>query len=588
MGKLMRGALAATALMLGQAAGAQTYNAGIAEVGADRATLPQGQSVGVFATLRNLQAIGIFTVHLEVLRDGAASPVHTLQCRTPELATGGQYRCAGSFSAGTPGTYRVRARAGTIDGSGAIFPGSSGTPGTRVSAAFTVSGNVTPPPVSPPAGAPGADIVIDSFGSPERYNQRHQNLLGGYTDDDGSLQHDMAVGGALQLRSAGSGYWYSVLAKSTCLDASKMAALKIVAKASQAASLQLSLGTGAGGCERSTASSAPVTVQLGTGYQEISVPLNRFQLASLAQLQSVVLSGLQAGVDYGIQSLSLVATSDGLPPPQPPVGLPAKVVAGYWPYWPVAPVRIRDVHPNYNVIYLFHARPEGGAPGTTGAVVWTPPGDGRGAATNFVADIQHARTVQGRKIILSVGGAGHGMSFPTRTKSQAFVDSVVALYNRLGGFDGLDWNTFEADQAPDTEEMIWISLELKRRYPGFIITSPPAPWSTRDQVFCQAMVRAGAMDYAAPQYYDGPGLADPAYVAENIRTWVQLLGAERVVVGFGVAAATNYMTIDQAVDAWQRVKAQYPQLRGGFDWQIHTDESQGWPFATRMKPLIQP
>ena len=147
-------------------------------------------------------------------------------------------------------------------------------------------------------------------------------------------------------------------------------------------------------------------------------------------------------------------TTEVTPPPAvsptPVGGLPAKVVAGYWPYWPSAPIRIRDIPTAYNVIYLFHARPVGGAPGSTGAVYWTAPGDGRGAATNLVADIQYARSTQGRKVILSAGGAGNGMSFPNRTTSQAFVDSVAALYGTLGGFDGLDWNTYEADQQPDT------------------------------------------------------------------------------------------------------------------------------------------
>ncbi len=266
----------------------------------------------------------------------------------------------------------------------------------------------------------------------------------------------------------------------------------------------------------------------------------------------------------------------------------SRVVGGYWPNWPEAPIRIRDVDANYNLIYLFAAQPVGGPPGTTGAVYWTAPGDGRGAATNFKADVQYARTVQGRKIILSVGGAGNGMSFPNRTKSQTFVNSIVGLYNQFGGFDGIDWNTFEADQTPDTTEMIWISLELKRLYPGFIVTAPPAPWNARDITFCQAMVQAGAMDYAAPQYYDGPGLADPTYVANNVKQWVSLLGAEHVVVGFGVWNAANYMNVYQAVDAWKQVKANHPNIRGGFNWQIHTDESAGWPFAITLRPLINP
>jgi hypothetical protein len=264
-----------------------------------------------------------------------------------------------------------------------------------------------------------------------------------------------------------------------------------------------------------------------------------------------------------------------------------KIVGGYWPNWVLSPVRIRDVNTNYNLIYLFNAQPVGGSPGTTGEIYFDQPDDGRGASTNLVADIQYARTVQNRKIILSVGGAGNGMSFPNRDKSQTFVNSVIALYQRLGGFDGLDWNTFEANQDPDTDEMIWISTQLKNMYPGFYITAPPAPWNPRDLTFCQAMVQANAMDYAAPQYYDGPDLANQSYIVDNIAQWVSALGASHVVVGFGVAAnKANYMTVDQAVATWNVIQSTYPDIQGVFNWEIHTDEAEGWGFANNVGPLV--
>jgi hypothetical protein len=59
------------------------------------------------------------------------------------------------------------------------------------------------------------------------------------------------------------------------------------------------------------------------------------------------------------------------------------------------------------------------------------------------------------------------------------------------------------------------------------------------------------------------------------------------VVGFGInPGVTNYMTVDQAVSAWNRVEASHPTIRGGFVWQIHTDEPQGWVFPNRLGPLI--
>lgn len=274
------------------------------------------------------------------------------------------------------------------------------------------------------------------------------------------------------------------------------------------------------------------------------------------------------------------------PPNTPTTGLPTKVAAGYYPNWTPSPVRIKDVPASYNLIYLFAAKPVGGSPGTTGAVTWAMPGDGRGAASNLSADIRYARTTQGRKIILSVGGAGAGMSFPNRSKSHAFVSSIVAIYNQLGGIDGMDWNTFEGSQAPDTAEMIWISLELKRLYPGFIITAPPAPWNGVDKTFCKAMVDAGALDYAAPQYYDGPGLDVQSYVVNSVNEWASLLGPSRVVVGFGIWDQPNYMSVGEAVPTWRQVETNLPSIRGAFDWSIHTDEAQGWPFANQVAPLV--
>jgi hypothetical protein len=48
------------------------------------------------------------------------------------------------------------------------------------------------------------------------------------------------------------------------------------------------------------------------------------------------------------------------------------------------------------------------------------------------------------------------------------------------------------------------------------------------------------------------------------------------------------MSKEQAITAWNQVKANHPEIRGGFDWQINTDEAQGWPFANGVGTLINP
>ena len=64
---------------------------------------------------------------------------------------------------------------------------------------------------------------------------------------------------------------------------------------------------------------------------------------------------------------------------------------------------------------------------------------------------------------------------------------------------------------------------------------------------------ASPLDYCAPQYYDGPNLATQSYIVPSVDTWSTLLGAHSLVVGFGIANATNYMTVSQVESTWQAV-----------------------------------
>ena len=161
------------------------------------------------------------------------------------------------------------------------------------------------------------------------------------------------------------------------------------------------------------------------------------------------------------------------------------------------------------------------------------------------------------------------------------------IVDRLGGLDGVDFNTFEADTTPNLTEYSWISSELKSVYgQSFAITSPPAPWKPADRRFCQAMVAAGLMDLCGPQYYDGSGLATPAYITGDIGQWVDLVGADKLCIGFGINSLGDYMSVDQCVSTWNTVRSAHPGIRGAFVWNVATDESSGWGFANRIGPLV--
>ena len=264
--------------------------------------------------------------------------------------------------------------------------------------------------------------------------------------------------------------------------------------------------------------------------------------------------------------------------------LPSKVSAVYWTRWNSG-IRLTQVPSSYNTLLLFAAAKGG----NEGNVVW--------GMNDIAADVKTCRA-RGQRIVMSCGGAGNGINFASRTESTRFVDAIVRINTELGGtanapvLDGVDFNTFEADAAPNTAEYLWIAYELRRRLgSGFGVTSPPAPWSDRDKQFCKAMLAGDAMDYAAPQYYDGPGLSDPNYIVTNVNEWIRDVAggdASKIVVGFGMENLPNYSTIDQIKDAWNRIEAAHPTIRGGFLWQHKTDADRSWAFATQVIPLIGP
>jgi hypothetical protein len=260
-----------------------------------------------------------------------------------------------------------------------------------------------------------------------------------------------------------------------------------------------------------------------------------------------------------------------------------KVAGVYYTGWTGSP-RIDQLDDGYNLVYLFAAH-RGATPGTVAWGYARPQG------------VPEARA-QGRKVLLSTGGAGSGIDFDSRTVSTAFVDSIDRQNEAWGGtrtrpaFDGIDLNTFEADASRNVAEYVWIGQELKRRFgTGFLVTAPPAPWNDTDKAMMRQLLASGALDYAAPQYYDGPSLADPAYIVSSVREWIRDVAggdASKIVVGFGInPGSANYSTGAQVESAWRTLEAEHPTLRGAFVWSHPGDLAAGLPFANKVAPLIR-
>ncbi|MCU0282296.1 MAG: glycosyl hydrolase family 18 protein [Candidatus Nanopelagicales bacterium] len=313
------------------------------------------------------------------------------------------------------------------------------------------------------------------------------------------------------------------------------------------------------------------------------IPRDGYLLSAHGAARSWLLANARVGQAVVLTN-GTTSTLTPTPPPAAPVGaLPQRVAGVYWTGWNPAPA-VDALPAGYNLAYLFAAHRS--AP--YGAVSWSyarPTG------------IPAARA-RGVKVILSTGGAGSGIAFTDRTTSTNFVNSIEAINASWGGtrtapaFDGVDFNTFEAEAVPNTPEYLWMAQELKRRFgAAFLITSPPAPWRDSDRAFCAQMLAAGAMDYCAPQYYDGPGLADPSYIVNSVRSWVRDVAggdASRIVVGFGIQpGAANYSTTAGVAQAWNQLEAEFPRLRGAFLWSHAGDAANGWGFATTVTPSVR-
>lgn len=113
--------------------------------------------------------------------------------------------------------------------------------------------------------------------------------------------------------------------------------------------------------------------------------------------------------------------------------LPNPVLVGYWHNWNDvnAPYIALDAIDNrYNVIEIAFALPTSA---TDMTMTFAPT-----VATqiDFIAQIQSLQS-QGKKVLISIGGAGVSIDLSTLTNKNAFVSSVTSIINTFG-FDGID------------------------------------------------------------------------------------------------------------------------------------------------------
>ena len=107
-----------------------------------------------------------------------------------------------------------------------------------------------------------------------------------------------------------------------------------------------------------------------------------------------------------------------------------KAIIGYWEAWNISNLRLKDINTKYNVVCVAFGVPK------DSSHIMIIHGLNEEDKAMLKADILELQA-QGKKIILSLGGAAHAITLDTVEQKNNFVNSVTNLVNEYN-FDGID------------------------------------------------------------------------------------------------------------------------------------------------------
>lgn len=225
-----------------------------------------------------------------------------------------------------------------------------------------------------------------------------------------------------------------------------------------------------------------------TGY-EVFIGGGTTVAASTTGATSVTVTGLAASTTYAFTvkardaagnrssaSNSVSATTSA----NPPAG--SKIIVGYWHNFDNGStnIRLRDVSPKFNVIQVAFAEPSGGS--TTGNMAFSPY---NATVAEFQSDVAYLKS-QGKKVLISIGGANGTVDLATASARQNFINTMQSLIDTYG-FDGMDLDLegsslslnggdtdFRNPTTPKIVNLIDATRQIANHYgSNFILTMAP-------------------------------------------------------------------------------------------------------------------
>jgi chitinase len=325
--------------------------------------------------------------------------------------------------------------------------------------------------------------------------------------------------------------------------------------------------------------------------------------------------------------------------------IPKRVLVGYWHNLDNGSgfIKLRDVSRDFDVIDVSFGEP---VPGSRSTIQFIP--DVRTTSAEVRADIAQLKS-EGKKVLLSLGGANGLVELPTETDRQNFINSVSNLVTQYG-FNGIDIDLeggsvalnggdvdFRNPTTPKIRNLISATRAIADRFgPDFVLSMAPETFYV--QVGYQAYGNAAGaylplihglrdkLTFIHVQHYNtGTVAALDGQVYASGTADFQVAMAEMLLQGFPVggnpnlffpglrddqvaiglpssppaagsgytppaevAKAINYLVFGRSYGGRYTLRkpSGYPNFRGVMTWSINWDRFANFGFSRGIRPVL--